>query len=134
MEHQIEVIAANTAAHAVEAFLRSLPLEVLESLSPSFLQHLEEDFQAELTALLQSRLLWSYQFIRLELENPQQHKTTSVFPVPTANPLVSPNFNLEASSSSLLDLPRTRQTQQPAAAEETPRQTLRRRRQSAALA
>lgn len=106
MEHQIQAIAANTAASAAQDFVGSLPPEVLQTLSPSYLQHLEEDLRTELCSLLQSRLLWSQQAIQLELEGQQRHQhqapTPSLSPtLETAHP-THPDFLQKPSASSEL--------------------------------
>lgn len=87
-ENRIQAIAAKAASSAAEDFLDALPPDVSDALSPGYLHHLEEDLQAELFSLIQSRLLWSYQAVQLELENPQ-HEVAAP-PLPPAPDPVAP--------------------------------------------
>jgi len=106
IENRIQAIATNTAASAAEALLGSLPPEVSQNLSPSYLHQLEEDLRTELFSLIQSRLLWSFQAVQLELE--QQHRyNQAVTPSPIstpgpAAPLSPPDYLQKPSASSEL--------------------------------
>jgi len=130
LENQIQAIAANTAASAAEALLSSLPPEVSQNLSPSYLHHLEEDLRAELFSVIQSRLLWSFQAVQLEMENPQQHQTATPSPISTpapAEPLPPPDFLQKPSASSelLAELRSgSESTPAPGAAEWSPRKRI----------
>lgn len=106
VENQIQAIATNTAASAAEALLSSLPPDILQALSPSYLHHLEEELRLELSSLLRSRLQWSHQAIQLELEQQHRHNQAVMpSPLPTpapADPLPSPDFLQKPSASSEL--------------------------------
>jgi len=110
IENKVQEIATTTATTAAQDFLNTLPLEASQALSPSFLSSLSEDVQAELQALIYSRLLWSQQAIQLELAEQQrqaQRRKADLdlvrFPAP--KPALLPQAELREDASSTIEVP-----------------------------
>lgn len=81
-ENTIQDIAAATATTASQGFLNTIPAHLKEALSARFLSNLEGELQAELQALIQSRLLWSQQAIQVEQAEQQRLKELQAKPEP----------------------------------------------------
>lgn len=94
-ENNIQDIATATALTTAQDFLETIPSDVFQTLSPRFLQGLENDLQAELYSLIHSRLLWFEQTVQLEIAEQQRLKEYEVVrpepiqPEATPKPLVS---------------------------------------------
>lgn len=90
-ENTTQEIAANSAASTSQDFINSLPPEVSQALSPSYLHSLEMELQAELRSVILSRLQWFQQAIRLEQ---QQHQAvqSSLIPNSDLDPILQPEF------------------------------------------
>lgn len=90
---QVKTIAANSATTTTQDFLSSLSPEVYQSLSSEHLQSLEKELQADLQAIIYSRLLWFYQSAQLELEAQQRQQRPK-----TAESCLLPSLDLDSAT------------------------------------
>lgn len=95
IDSKAQEIATTTATIAAQGFLDTLPAQLSETLPPESLNSLSKDLQAELQAVIQSRLMWSIQAARAELEAQQRQvqKTSErqiSEPVPAPQPVLAP--------------------------------------------
>lgn len=108
IENMVQEIATTTATTAAQDFLRTLPSEASQTLSPKFLSSLSEDVKADLQSVIHSRLLWSLQALKAELDEQQrqeQRRNAGPSPVvtPAPNPAVLPQAELLENASSSLE-------------------------------
>jgi len=79
IENKVQEIATATATTAAQNFLNTLPPEVSQALCLNFLSNLSQDVQADLQAVIHSRLQWSLQALKAELDEQrrQAHRRKS---------------------------------------------------------
>jgi len=97
IENKVQEIATTTAMSAAQDFLSTLPPEASQALCPNFLSSLSEDVQADLRAVIHSRLLWSLQALKAELDEQQrQEQCCKVDLVPVVAPAPKPALLAQA--------------------------------------
>jgi len=72
IENKVQEIATTTAMTAAQDFLSTLPPEASQAVCPNFLSSLSEDVQADLQAVIHSRLQWSLQALKAEMDEQQR--------------------------------------------------------------
>ncbi len=106
IENKVQEIATTTATTAAQEFLDTLPPEVSQALCLNFLSSLSEDVQADLQAVIHSRLQWSLQALKAELDEQRRqahcckaHLAAAVAPAPKSALLAQAELRENASAS-----------------------------------
>jgi len=110
IENKVQEIATTTAMSAAEDFLSTLLPEASQALCPNFLSSLSKDVQADLQAVIHSRLLWSLQALKAELDDQQrqaQRRKAALSPAvtPAPQPALLPQAELRDKASTIIEIP-----------------------------
>lgn len=93
IENKVQENATTTPLTAAQDFLSALPPEAFQALSPKFLSSLSEDVKADLQSVIRSRLLWSLQALKAELDDQQlQEQRRNAGPSPVVTPAPKPTL------------------------------------------
>ncbi|CAA9328821.1 hypothetical protein AVDCRST_MAG94-1797 [uncultured Leptolyngbya sp.] len=110
IENKVQEIATTTALAAAQDFLSTLPPEASQAVCPNFLSSLSEDVQADLQAVIHSRLQWSLQALKAELDEQQrqaQRRKAAPSPAmtPAPQPVMLPQAELRDNASASIEVP-----------------------------